>query len=448
MFFGGVASLLLFPLTSFILLDTAMAKSSGGSGSGNNNNNNNNEFNLKPFHINLSSQFSHLKTLAKQTQLPEKALYAVGPEKGMQLDVLKDLKNEWVGSYDWVKEEAELNSVKHFTAKVENITVHFVHEKSKNPNAIPVILLHGWPGEYIVSQSILPLDETEFVLIYAGSFHEYLPVVKPLTETSSTGVSYHVVVPSLPGFSFSSPPPLNWTIHDTARIFNTLMTKVLGYERYALHGSDWGSGVGYSMYNSFNTSVRAAHFVFLPFLPPSLAEIKENNITLTEDQKVTVERVEEWNAGDSGYFVVQATKPNDIGLALYDNPVGILAYVGAEVLRWSDPRAGTPPSLLNSTNLLTLVSLYHLTHTFLSSVWIYAQNANALGTTYTKAATDAPMLFTQYKYDVGFWPEVYVEKVGNLVAYNAHDFGGHFPGLDNPPALIEDIRSMAKYFKA
>ncbi|KAK7036288.1 epoxide hydrolase domain protein [Favolaschia claudopus] len=415
MFLGGVAPLLvLLPFTSLILLVAAMAEHS------------NNKFNLKPFHINLSTPFSHLKTLVQQTRLPEKALYDVGPEKGMQLDVLKELKNEWVGSYDWAKEEGELNSVNHFTAEVENITVHFVHEKSKDANAIPVILLHGWPG----------------------SFHEYLPVVKPLTETSSTGVSYHVVVPSLPGFSFSSAPPLTWTINDTGRIFNTLMTKVLGYERYALHGSDWGSGVGYSMYNSFNASVRAAHFVFLPFLPPSLAEIKENNITLTDDQKVTVGRVEEWNASDNGYFVVQATKPNDIGLALYDNPIGILAYVGAEVLRWSDPRAGTPPSLLNSTNLLTLVSLYHLTHTFLSSVWIYAQNANALGTTYTKAATDAPMLFTQYKYNVGFWPEVYVEKVGNLVAYNAHDFGGHFPGLDNPPALIEDIRSMAKYFKA
>ncbi|KAK7044422.1 epoxide hydrolase domain protein, partial [Favolaschia claudopus] len=339
----------LLPFTSFILLATATAGLSSGNGS---------KFDIEPFHINLSSQFFRLKTLVQQTQLPEKSLYPVGPEKGMQLDVLRVLKSEWVSSttYDWGKAEKELNSVSHFTAKIENMTLHFVHERSENPNAIPVILLHGWPG----------------------LFYEYLPVVKPLSQTSATGVSYHVVVPSIPGFSFSSPPRLNWTIDDTARIFNTLMTEVLGYERYALHGSDWGSSIGYSMYNTFNTSVRAAHFVFLPFPGPSLAEIKENNITLTEDEKITAERAEEWSTSDDGYFVVQATKPNDIGLALYDNPVGILAYVGAEVKRWSDPRAGTPPSLLTSTSLLTLVSLYHLTHTFLSSVWIYAQNANVL----------------------------------------------------------------------
>ncbi|KAK7050663.1 epoxide hydrolase domain protein [Favolaschia claudopus] len=406
---------LLLPLTSLTLLVSATGKLRDGG-----------NFNLVPFHIDLSPQLPHLKSLVQQTQLPEEALYAVGPEKGMELDALKELKGEWVGSYKWETEQEKLNSVSHFTAQIENITVHFVHEKSENPNAIPVVLLHGWPG----------------------SFHEYLPVVKPLTETSSTGVSYHVVVPSLPGFSFSSPPPLNWTIDDTARVFNTLVTQVLGYEKYALHGSDWGSSVGYIMYNSFNTSVRASHFIFLPFLPPTLTEIEANNITLTDDEKVSVARSEEWLTNDHGYFQIQATKPNDIGLALYDNPVGILAYIGAEVKRWSDLRAGTGPSLLNSTNLLTLVSLYHLTHTFLSSVWIYAQNANVIRAVYTKAATDAPMLFTDYKYNLAFWPEEYVNKIGNLVEYNAHDFGGHFPGLDNPPALIEDIRSMAKYFNA
>ncbi|KAJ7933783.1 Alpha/Beta hydrolase protein [Mycena leptocephala] len=390
-----------------------------------------NSFNLKPFKIDLASEIPRLKSVVNNTRLPAKALYPnASPEKGIGLDVLQELRTDWLTKFDWEAQQAELNQVKQFTAAIEGQTVHFVHEKSKDPDAIPVILLHGWPG----------------------SFQEFLPVIKPLTQswTSATGksVAYNVVVPSLPGFVFSSPPPANWTVDDTARIYNTLMTDVLGYSTYAVHGTDWGSAVAYTLYGSFNTTVRAAHFVFLPFFPPSAQEIAENNITLSDIQNVTEQRNIEWNTDGTGYFVEQSTKPNDIGLALYDSPVGQLAWIGAKFKLYSDPRAGTPPSVLNNTAILTSVSLYYLTESFLSSVWIYAQNSNAFRTVYTMATTDAPLLFSQYEYNVGLWPEEYVAKVGNLVSYKVHDFGGHFAGLDNPPALIEDIRSMGLYFKA
>ncbi|KAJ7239609.1 Alpha/Beta hydrolase protein [Mycena haematopus] len=384
----------------------------------------NNPFNLKPFTVNLTAEIPHFKTLVENTRLPTKALYPVGPDQGIELDVLRQLKTEWVTTFDWEKQQSEFNQFSHFTAVIEGQSVHFVHEKSTESDAIPVILLHGWPG----------------------SFHEFLPVIEPLTQSSTIAgkkVSYNVVVPSLPGFVFSSAPPLNWTVDDTARIFNTLMTEVLGYSTYTIHGTDWGSAVAYSLYSSFNTTVRAAHFVFLPFSPPSAEELAENNITLSALQEVTEQRQANFTYG---YLTEQSTKPNDIGLALYDNPVGQLAWIAGNIKLWSDPRAGTPPSVLNNTAILTSVSLYYLTNSFLSSVWIYAQNS--LKTVYTKAPTDAPLLFTQYEYNVAVWPQEYVAKVGNLVSYTVHDFGGHFAGLDNPPALIEDIRNMAQYFKA
>ncbi|KAJ7467184.1 Alpha/Beta hydrolase protein [Mycena latifolia] len=388
-------------------------------------------FDLKPFRIDLSSRIPHLKDLVRNTRLPAKALYPnAGADKGIELDVLRELQTEWVESFDWEGQQAELNQFKHYTAVIEGQTVHFVHEKSEDPDAIPVILLHGWPG----------------------SFHEFAPVIKPLTQpwTSANGkkVSYNVVVPSLPGFVFSSAPPANWTTDDTARIYNTLMTQVLGYSTFAAHGTDWGCVVAYSLYSFFSASVRASHFVFIPFPIPSAQEIVENNITLSDAQKVTEQRTIEWNSTGMGYFIEQTTKPNDIGLALYDNPVGQLAWIGGMFKRLSDPRAGTLPSVLNNTAILTAVSLYYLTDSFLSSVWIYAQNLAGFHTTYTKADTDAPMLFSQYEYNVALWPEEYAAKVGNLVSYKVHDFGGHFAGLDNPPALIEDIREMGLYFKA
>ncbi|KAJ7124413.1 Alpha/Beta hydrolase protein [Mycena epipterygia] len=383
-------------------------------------------FKLKPFTIDLSSEIPRLKALVNNTRLPTKALYpSAGQDKGIELDFLDELRTDWLQNFDWETQQAELNAFSHYTAVIEGQTVHFIHEKSTNPNAIPVILLHGWPG----------------------SFQEFLPIIKPLTETSGN-VSFNVIVPSLPGFVFSSAPPINWTVDDTARIFNTLMTEVLGYPTYTVHGTDWGSAVAYSLYSSFNTTVRAGHFVFIPFFPPSAQEIAASNITLSSGQNVTEHRFTKWSTIGNAYFMEQETKPNDIGLALYDNPVGQLAWIGGKIKLWSDPRAGTPPSVLNSTAILTSVSLYYLTNSFLSSVWIYEQNPNGFRPVYTKAATDAPMLFSQYEYNIGYWPEEYVAKVGNLVSYKFQTFGGHFAGLDNPPASIEDIREMAAHFKA
>ncbi|KAJ6480876.1 Alpha/Beta hydrolase protein [Mycena sanguinolenta] len=357
-----------------------------------------NPFSVTPFTVNLSAEIPRLKALVENTRLPAKALYPVGSDKGVELDILRQLQTEWVTTFDWETQQSEFNQFSHFTADIEGQTVHFVHEKSAELDAIPLILLHGWPG----------------------SFHEFVPVIKPLIQSANAGgknVSYHVV-----------------TVDDTARIFNTLMTEVLGYSTYALHGTDWGSAVGYSLYSSFNTTARAAHF------------IAENNITLLALQEVAEQRVTAFQADGEGYAIEQSTKPNDIGLALYDSPVGQLAGIGAKLKLWSDPRAGTPPSVVDNTAILTCVSLYYLTESFLSSVWMYA--GNSLKDVYTKASTDAPLLFTQYEYNVAFWPQEYVAKVGNLVSYTVHDFGGHFPGLDNPPALIEDIREMAQYFQA
>jgi hypothetical protein len=186
----------------------------------------------------------------------------------------------------------------HYKTPIENLSIHFVYEKSPAPNAIPLFLVHGWPG----------------------SFLECAPIIGQLTKeaTTSTGknVSFDVIIPSLPGFAFSSPPPPSWAITDTARILNTLMVDVLGYETYAIHGTDWGSAVSYTMYDKFNATLGAAHSVFLPFYPPTPRELTAGNITLSE-----AEQVEEQNAMNSantgdGYFIEQSTKVRKIHIVV------------------------------------------------------------------------------------------------------------------------------------
>ncbi|QYS95404.1 EHN domain-containing protein [Trichoderma simmonsii] len=388
-----------------------------------------NHFDLKPFSINLSKGVSRMLELIKDTKLPEKEEYpGVGSSAGIELDVVKSLQKQWTVDFDWHKEEAKLNKYHHYTADIENLSIHFIHEKSPDPEAIPLLLNHGWPG----------------------SFLEFLPVINNLTQkaTTSTGkpISFHVIVPSMPGFAFSSPPPANWTVDDTARVFNTLMTKVLGYETFATFGTDFGAGPAYSLYDNYNSSTRAAHFAFLPFFPLTPDQLAAENITLSKLEQSEEQNFVTWSTTGNAYFSEQATKPNTIGLALQDNPIGQLAWMGEKFISWSDPKAGTAPSVLNHHQILLSTSLYYLTRSFISSVYVYFQNPNGFKSVYTKAKTDAPLLFSAFQYNVAFWPQTLVAKVGNLVMYNNHEFGGHFPGLDNPPALIQDLREIGNYW--
>ncbi|KAI1118290.1 alpha/beta-hydrolase [Nemania sp. NC0429] len=394
---------------------------------------------VKPFEIDLSQGVPHMLDLIRNTRLPSSDYVAATESTndtvstGMPLHTLKDLRNKWVSDFNWDKEQASINKLSHFTVKIEGIDVHFVHEVSGSPSAIPIILLHGWPGTFL---EMVPLID--------------LLVPKSQPKGKSANVTFDVVIPSLPGFGFSSDPPTKgWQVKDTARVFNKLMTQALGYQHYAVHGSDWGSAVAYSQYEQFNTTVRAAHLNFLPFNPPTEEDIAAKNVTLSPREEDAARRGTEWQTGGNGYFLEQTTKPNDIGLALYDSPVGQLVWIGQKFIIWSDPRQGTGPSLLTHDEILREVSLYYLTKSFVSSVYIYAQNPNGFrGGDYSnvKAPTDAPLLWSTFRYNIAFWPKEYVAAVGNLVSYKFHDFGGHFPGLDNPPALADDIRDIGKYW--
>ncbi|KAK7927646.1 alpha/beta-hydrolase [Apiospora marii] len=224
--------------------------------------------------------------LAKQTTLPDhEEYYGLGASLGIDLHVLKELQTEWTTTFDWSAEQDSLN--KSYTATIEGLAIHFLHQRSEDSNAIPLILSHGWPG----------------------SFAEFIPVIDPLTNGSKeSSVSFHVVVPSLPGFAFSSAPPANWTLDDTARVFNTLMTEVLGYNTYAAHGTDWGATVAYSMYDNFAASVRAVHLTSIPFLPVAPAQFPDYGIKLDENEKFQQQLMEQWMATGLGYYTEQTTK--------------------------------------------------------------------------------------------------------------------------------------------
>ncbi|KAJ3541266.1 hypothetical protein NM208_g4128 [Fusarium decemcellulare] len=393
-------------------------------------------FNVRPFNIDLGDRVPRMLDLVKNTRLPThespaaKDSVNITSSTGISLSTLKQLQTQWSTNFDWEKEQAAMNRLNHFTAKIEGQSVHFIHEKTDDPNSIPLLLLHGWPG----------------------SFLEMVPLMNELKKkVKKTGgqpnFNFNIVIPSLPGYGFSSPPPASWTIEDSARLMNTLMHEVLGYKRYAVHGTDLGAGIAYSAYDQFNQTVRAAHLVFLPFLGLTWEQLKDQNIVLSAGEEFAEQRLLDWQSSGNAYFLEHVTKPNTIGLSLYDSPMGQLSWIAEKYISWSDPRQGTGPSVLTHHEILRQVSLYYLTQSFISSVYMYNQNPNGFSPVYTKARTDAPLLYTTFRYNVGFWPKKVVEKVGNLVSYTFQDFGGHFPALDNPPALAAEIQKLGRYWK-
>ncbi|KAK5732448.1 hypothetical protein LTR17_010504 [Elasticomyces elasticus] len=243
------------------------------------------KYDVRPFRIDLDHGVPRMLDLVREARLPGRPEYpSLGNSAGIDLDVLKGLREEWLNSFDWPKEQASMNEL------IEGLKIHFIHEKAADPNAIPLILAHGWPG----------------------SFLEFAPIIRNLTQQANTSTnkstSFNVVVPSLPGFAFSSLPPANWTIDDTARVYNTLMTGVLGYKTFAVFGTDWGSGPSYSLYNNFNATTRAAHFAFVPFLPKTVDALKvDDNITLTLAEAFEEAESEAWLTTGQGYFGEQTT---------------------------------------------------------------------------------------------------------------------------------------------
>ncbi|KAF8598944.1 alpha/beta-hydrolase [Ceratobasidium sp. AG-I] len=385
-------------------------------------------YNVRPFRIDLSSRVPHMNDVISRTKLPS---HSYGP--GIGLAWLKDRQSEWLKDFNWKQEEAAMNKFNHSLVDIGNQTVHFIHQRSSNPNAIPLILTHGWPG----------------------SFYEFHQVIAPLSNPSnSTEQAFHVVVPSLPGFGFSSPGPAGWSVNDTATLFDKLLSEVLGYNSYVAVGGDWGCIVTWGLQNHHADHVKAVLYTglmpqFGPLLDSLLADPRFANDTasLSEFDKQRLRNNTILTTTGMGYFIEQATRPATIGLALYDSPIGQLAWMGQNFLDGSDPQYGVPPSTIVNNTIITAVSIYYLTRTFGTAVEIYYENADAFAPTLRPASNQVPFGFASYRYEFQYYPEFYLAEVGNLVYYSDHARGGHFSALDNPPAYIQDIRAISKWYK-
>jgi pimeloyl-ACP methyl ester carboxylesterase len=376
---------------------------------------------IRPFRIEIPQpDLDDLRDRLARTRWPDE-LAGVGWSRGVPLGYLKELAIYWRDGYDWRKHEARLNQSPRFTTTIDGANVHFLHVRSPDPDALPLILTHGWPGSVV----------------------EFLNVIGPLTDPRAHGGdgadAFHLVIPSIPGYGFSGPTrEPGWTTSRVAKAWAELMGR-LGYQRYGAQGGDWGAFVAPELGridpdHVVGVHVNAATFGFIPFGPVDPEELA----TFTDAEKQRLERLNTSTAGPgNGYFEVQATRPQTLAYALTDSPVGQLAWIVKKFKEWTHA-ADVPEDAVDRDQLLTNVMLYWLTGTANSSARLYYENLHAgfsgqqPGTTPTGAAVFAE----------DYAIRRYGEHGNNIVHWTEFDRGGHFAAMEAPDLLVGDVRTF------
>jgi pimeloyl-ACP methyl ester carboxylesterase len=380
---------------------------------------------IRPFRIAIpQADLDDLHERLARTRWPDE-LPGVGWSYGVPLDYLRGLVAHWRNGYDWRAWEATLNAYPQFTTTIDGQNIHFLHVRSSEPDALPLILTHGWPGSIV----------------------EFLDIIGPLTDPRGHGSdpadAFHLVIPSLPGYGFSGPTrDTGWTTNRIATAWAALMRR-LGYERYGAQGGDWGALVSPAVGrvdpdHVTGVHVNAATIGFIPFGPGDFGAVDQDQLAgFTAAEKVRLERLNHFLTDMNGYFVMQSTRPQTLAYGLTDSPAGQLAWIVEKFKEWTHA-AKLPEDAVDRDRMLTNVMFYWLTGTAGSSARLYYEDMHAgswnqqPGTTPTGVAVFAEDLAIRR----------YAERGHNIVHWSEFDRGGHFAALEVPDLLIGDIRTF------
>jgi epoxide hydrolase len=374
-----------------------------------------------PFRIEIpQADLDDLGQRLARTRWPDE-LPDIGWSRGVPLDYLKQLAGYWADGYDWRAQEARLNQYPQFTTTIDGATLHFLHIRSPQPDALPLVMTHGWPG----------------------SVAEFLKVIGPLADPAAhggdPGDAFELVIPSLPGYGLSGPTrEPGWTTDRIAGAWAELMAR-LGYARYGAQGGDWGAFISPQLgridpEHVVGVHLNAATIGFIPLGPVD----PEALASFSDADKQRLERLTRFMADQYGYFQLQATRPQTLAYALNDSPVGQLAWIVEKFKEWTWAAAELPEDAVDRDQLLTNVMLYWLTGTAGSSAGTYYENMHA-------ASWDRPPSATPTGVAV-FAEDVAIRRYGegghNIVHWSEFDRGGHFAAMEAPDLLVADVRSF------
>jgi pimeloyl-ACP methyl ester carboxylesterase len=385
---------------------------------------------IAPFRIDIpQAALDDLHARLDRTRWPRE-LPGVGWERGVPVDYLRELATYWRDDYDWRAWEARLNAFPQFTTAIDGQTIHFLHVRSANPDALPLVITNGWPS----------------------SFVEFLEIIGPLTNPGAHGGdsadAFHVVAPSLPGFGFSIPvEETGWADVRTAKAWAELMRR-LGYEHYGVQGADIGAGVSGELAKLDPERVVAVHLSSDPGTIVAVASFSGENLaqnaTFSDAENGRLERMKQEASDELGYFQIQSTRPQTLAYSLTDSPVGQLAWIVEKFKAWTDPAVERLEDAVDRDQLLSLISLYWFNGNGASTASFMYENMHAERDWAAPPAT-APQGWAVFgKDDLSRRladPEMTIEH------WSEFDRGGHFPAMEVPDLLVGDMREFFRRFR-
>ncbi|MGH2587002.1 MAG: epoxide hydrolase family protein [Dehalococcoidia bacterium] len=377
---------------------------------------------MRPFRIDIpQSDLDDLRDRLARTRWPSE-LPDVGWSRGVPLGYLRGLAEYWRTSYDWRAWEARLNEFPQFTTTVDGQNVHFLHVRSPEPDALPLVITHGWPG----------------------SVAEFIETIGPLADPRAHGGdpadAFHVVAPSIPGFGFSGPVHgAGWDVRRTARAWADLMRR-LGYDRYGAQGGDWGSGISRDLGLIVPEHVIGVHLNFLLTFPSGdPAEMAE----LTPVEQARLGGLSRFNQELSGYIGIQSTRPQTLAYGLADSPAGQLAWIVEKFKDWTDS-TDVPEDAVSRDQMLTNVMLYRLTNTGGSSANLYYEAAKSWGAVEPSTTPTGVAVFPR---EIAPSIRRLAERTNTIVHWTEFDRGGHFAAMEAPDLLVGDVRAFFRRFR-
>jgi pimeloyl-ACP methyl ester carboxylesterase len=380
---------------------------------------------IHPFRIAVPQrELDDLHDRLDRTRWPDE-LPAAGWDYGIPLGYVKELVHHWRHVYDWRAAEATLNEWPQFTTTIDKANIHFAHIRSPEPDAMPLIMTHGWPG----------------------TFAEFAAVAGPLSDPRAHGGdpadAFHLVLANIPGFGFSGPTrERGWEFKRVAAAFADLMRR-LGYERYGAQGGDWGSAISRELGVAYPDRVNGVHLNLLVDGHATQEPTPEELAALSPDERertvASWAGFQEWMRERVGYGVLQSTRPQTLAYGLTDSPVGQLAWIAEKFWDWTDSR-DRPEDAIDRDELLTNVSIYWFTATAGSSARIYYERAHADYWGSPPEPSRTPTAVAVFPRD-NFIPLRHIgERTNRIVRWTEFERGGHFAAMEQPQLLVEDIR--------
>ncbi len=375
---------------------------------------------ILPFRIEIpQAELDDLNDRLAATRWPDE-LPGVGWSYGVPSGYAKKLAEYWRTGFDWRAAEARLNAFPQFTTEIDGQNVHFLHVRSPEPDALPLILTHGWPG----------------------SVAEFMKIIGPLTDPAAHGGdpsdAFHVVAPSIPGFGFSGPPTeTGWAMRRVAGAWAKLMDR-LGYRRYGAQGGDSGAVISPMLGLAAPRNVVGVHVNGgLGFPTGDPAEFE--GLTGTE-----LARLGQYRDQDRvGYAIIQATRPQTLAFGLHDSPAAQLAWIVEKFKEWTDPARELPEDAVDIDQMLTDVSIYWFTGTAASAARFYKEGQKSWGSAVEYSAL--PHGVAVFPGDPGV--RRIAEREHRIVHWSEFDRGGHFPAMEAPDLLVEDVRTFFRLLR-